>query len=488
MKKGWRRTLLIVLAVVALLVVAAMAVVKAVYLDRLKPRIEQAASEATGLDVTVGSMGLDIFPSLAVAVKGISVKGDKSEVLAVKEADVSVALGPLLSKRIEVTGVRVVNPVVNIVKGKDGKYNYEGRKAAKKEAGKEEGAPPFAGLLARNISVKGGQFTYTEEATKSRTEVKDLDIDVRDVSIGALPEKKEFSAVLKAIALRGDLRAGSFESGNYKVSDISSDYALKDGVLDISPMKFKLYGGSAEGKCSIDLGGKKTKVDLAQDVKGLDLGAMVRETSGKDAVAGKTNLKAKLSMRGASAEEMRRSLGGEISLRGANLVLKGVDLDASLARIEETQKFDLFDAGSLLVLGPVGPLITKGTDVAGLAVGGVKRGEESLITRYVFDLAISGGMARTKDVAFTTMKNRIAFDGKLDLVNGRFQDFTGAVLKPDGCSKFEQTIVGPFGKPTVKKEGLVKSVIKPITSLLGKVIPQGECTPFYTGSVEHPSP
>lgn len=489
MQKNVKRIMAIALLSVVVLVVVALAVVKVVYLDELGPRIEKAASEATGLEVSVGGMDLDILPSLAVAAEDIRVKGETSEVLSADEVKIAVALGPLLSRRLEVTHVRVERPVINIVRGKDGRYNFEGRKAARKKPEQEEkGALPLEDVLAEKISIVGGRLTYTDEATGNKTAVKDFDINIKDVSVGGLSEKQEAPALLKSIAFRGDLEVGSFEAGNYRISDISSAYVWKEGVFDIGPMKFKLFGGNADGKCIIDLSGKMPRVQVVQDVKGLDLGMLVRETSGKDALEGKTGLRANLSMRGASADEMKRSLKGTLSMGGSDLVLKGVDLDASLAKIEETQKFDLFDAGSLFVLGPLGPLLTKGVDYAGVAVGGVSKGERSLIAKYSFDWKINGGIASAKDVAFATKDNRVAFDGQLDLANERFVDLTGAVLNSKGCAKFEQTIVGPFDRPTVKKDGIVKSVLKPVTSLLGKAISNGKCKPFYTGSVEHPTP
>ncbi|MGD2080267.1 MAG: AsmA family protein [Nitrospirota bacterium] len=492
MKKG--RIILGVAVALVVLVVVAMAVVKAVYLDKLRPKIEAAASEATGLEVTVEGMGFDVLPSLAVAAEGVTVKGEKSEVLSVGEVDIAVALGPLLSRRVEVSRVRVVGPVINIVRDKSGRYNFEGRRAPAKtpEAEKEEGGPsPLAAVLAREISVVDGSLTYLDEATGSTASVRDFDIEVRDVSVEGLSSTREVRELIKSVAFRGALDVESFEAGNYTVSDISSDYAWENGVLDIEPMELSLYGGRAEGKCVIDLRGERPRVAVTQGVKGLDLGRMVRETRGRDVLSGKADLSAELSMEGASASEAKRSLEGTISLRGADLKLKGADIDASLAKLEETQKFNLFDVGSFFVLGPLGPLLTKGTDYAGLAADGVKKGGESLITEYVFDWRIDDGVATAKDVAFATRENRMAFDGRLDIANERFADLTGAVLTPGGCAKYTQTIVGPFNKPRVKAEGVVKSLVKPLSSLLGKakdVVTVGECRPFYTGSVEHPAP
>ncbi len=492
-KSTWRIILGAVIAVVVLVVVA-MAVVKAVYLDKLRPQIEAAASEATGLKVTVAGMGLDVLPSLAVAAKDIRVEGEKSEVLSVAKVDIAVAIGPLLSRKVEVTHIRVVKPVINILRDKSGKYNFEGKRApAKKpeEDKKKERALPLAGMMAREISIIDGQLNYVDEASGSKASVRDFDVEVRDVSVDGLSRAMEVPELLKSIIFKGNLKVERFESGNYSVSDISSDYVWKNGVFDIGPMKMSLYSGRDEGKCVIDLRGKKPRVEVTQNVMGLDLGKVVKESRGKDVVTGKADLSIKLSMRGASAAEVKSSLDGTISLKGSDLKLKGTDIDASLAKFEETQKFDLFDVGSLFVLGPLGPLLTKGTDYAGMAVGGVSKGEESFITKYVFDWKIDDGVATAKDVAFATRKNRIAFDGQLDIANERFADLTGAVLTPKGCAKYTQTIVGPFSKPTVKAEGVVKSIIKPLSSLFDKakeVVNGGECNPFYTGSVEHPAP
>jgi uncharacterized protein involved in outer membrane biogenesis len=492
MKKGARRIILFVAVALVVIVVAAMAVVKVVYLDKLRPQIEAAASEATGLDVTVDEMGLDFLPSLAVAAKGIRVKGEKSEILSVSEVDISVALGPLLSRRVEVSQVRVVGPVINIVRDKNGKYNFEGKRAPAKKAEKKSGGPSLlAAVLAREISVVDGRMTYLDEASGSKTSVLGFDVEVRDVSVKGLSGTVEAQELVKSIGFRGTLNVKTFETGNYSVSDISSEYVLENGVFDVEPMKLSLYGGRAEGRCVIDLRGKKPRVEVAQNVKGLDLGRMVRDTTGRDVLSGKADLSAKLSMAGASAAEVKKSLAGTVSLRGADLSLKGADIDASLAKLEETQKFNLFDVGSFFVLGPLGPLLTKGGEYAGIATEGVKRGEESLITKYVFDWKINDGVATAKDVAFATRKNRIAFQGRLDIAGERFDDLTGAVLTPQGCAKYTQTIVGPINKPRVKAEGVVKGLVKPLSSLLGKakdIVGSGQCKPFYTGSVEHPAP
>ncbi len=220
---------------------------------------------------------------------------------------------------------------------------------------------------------------------------------------------------------------------------------------------------------------------------------LVKQASGKETLKGKADIRAKLTIQGLSGGEIRRSVSGDVSMRGVDMVVYGANLDKTLSKLQRSGKFNLLDFGSIFVLGPFGPLMTKSADMAGVAVGGVAKEEQSAIKRLVFEWEIKNGIATARDAAFATPKNRVAFKGRLDFVNEQFVDFTAGVLDTQGCSTFEQTLVGPFSKPKIKKEGIVKSILKPFASLLGSakdaVAPsESKCkNPFYTGEVEHPA-
>jgi len=185
---------------------------------------------------------------------------------------------------------------------------------------------------------------------------------------------------------------------------------------------------------------------------------------------------------------MKRTLRGTVSLRGEDLTLHGIDIDAVLSKMEEAQQLNLADVGAFLLAGPLGPAVTKGYSFGGVYGAGAKGGE-SRLTRLVSDWTVRDGMAEAKDVAFATRKNRIALKGNLDIVHERFVDVTVAVLDEKGCAKLRQKISGPFRDPQVDKLSALQSAA---TSILGiferakQLMGRSDCVPFYTGSVAHP--
>src|SRR3990170_5836292 len=190
---------------------------------------------------------------------------------------------------------------------------------------------------------------------------------------------------------------------------------------------------------------------------------------------------ATLSTRGMTANEMKRTADGEISLRGENLTLDGVDLDRTFSRYEASQNFNLVDVGAFFIVGPFAPLITKGYNFASLFRGS---GGSSRIPVLVSDWKVEHGIARAKDVALTTNENRIALMGSLDFVNERFDDVTVAMVDGQGCATVRQRIRGPFRKPEVEKVSFLQTVAGPVLTLFkqAKKVFGRRCEVFYDGS------
>ena len=182
---------------------------------------------------------------------------------------------------------------------------------------------------------------------------------------------------------------------------------------------------------------------------------------------------------------MKRAANGEVSLRGENLTLDGVDLDQKVSRFEASQSFNLVDVGAFFIAGPFAPLITKGYNFATLFRGS---GGSTRIQALVSDWKVERGIARAKDVALATNENRIALKGNLDFVNERFDDVTVAVVDGKGCAKVRQKIRGPFRKPEVEKARFLQTVAGPVLKLFkqAKKLFGGRCEVFYAGSVAPP--
>jgi len=179
-------------------------------------------------------------------------------------------------------------------------------------------------------------------------------------------------------------------------------------------------------------------------------------------------------------------MNGEASLRGENLLLYGMDLDSLLSNIEESQNFSLVDVGAFFLAGPLGTVLTKGYDFAG--VYQETRGGQGIVKKLVSEWRIKNGIAEAEDVALSTRKNRVAMKGGLDFVNSRFDDVTVAALDEKGCAKFSQKIHGPFRKPQIEKISTLRTIVGPAVKLFEKAqkFILGKCKVFYKGSIKHP--
>lgn len=293
------------------------------------------------------------------------------------------------------------------------------------------------------------------------------------------------TGVFRRIFISGTAGIGEVRTEGLVVSDLKFAVTGKDGILDLHPLTMRLYGGHGAGTLRADLSGAVPQYRFRYSLSKFRIEEFLKGLSPKKAAKGPMDLSATLSMRGKTADEMRRTADGEVSLRGENLTLDGIDLDRVFNRYEATQSFNLVDVGAFFIAGPFAPLITKGYNFASLFRGA---GGSSRIRTLVSHWKVERGVAQAKDVAMATNGHRIALIGSLDFPNERFDDVTIAVIDGRGCVKVRQKIRGPFRKPEVEKVNVFRTVAGPVLNLFRKTnrLLGGKCKVFYAGSVAPP--
>ena len=98
---------------------------------------------------------------------------------------------------------------------------------------------------------------------------------------------------------------------------------------------------------------------------------------------------------------------------------------------------------------------------------------------------IENQILSTRDVAFSTKKSRIAFDGSIDLKNLSIPGLMVAVVNARGCSLMDQSVSGTFAEPEFGKLNVVGTLFGAVINVF-KVAAGNQCKPIYTGSVQHP--
>ena len=116
-----------------ILLLAALAVMLFVDLDAYKPRVEEAASEALGMNVSVeGGLRIGFFSGLHVALENVRIRNRGTEIAFVEEVELAIELLPLFQKELRYDNITLNRARISIERGLDGRHNYEKSTAAKK--------------------------------------------------------------------------------------------------------------------------------------------------------------------------------------------------------------------------------------------------------------------------------------------------------------------------------------------------------------------
>lgn len=471
-----RKAFLILAGVVAAVILAAVIFSLAFDMDRYKPRIEEAASAATGMKVRInGGLRLSLFPHLGVSLEEILIQNKGADVLSAKKAEVGIRLLPLLRRKIVIRRAGLIAPKFFITRDRSGRFNFE--TPGTRPSGK--GLPAGQFEVGR-IFIKNGQVLYRDERSGRESEAKECGLEIKDfVSAQGKP--------LYASSFEGFLSCAELKANGLKVSDLRVEMGAREGRFDADPITMKVFGGDGRGSIKGMMSGESPEYTVDFAVAKFRFEEVMGAFKQKVSMRGELDLKMHLAMKGKSPDEMKRTVQGEFSLRGEDLLHEGMDFDGVLEKYEKTQQVSLVDMGAFFVAGPFGPLLTKGYEAGSLY--GASLGGRSAIRELVSDWKVKKGVAEAKDVAFSTRRNRIALKGRLDLVNERFDGVTVAVLDEKGCAKFSQKIYGGFRHPRVEKVSAMRSLVGPVLHLFKEtrgLIKEEECGVFYAGSVKHP--
>ena len=459
------------IAVAGLLLLVGLALTLFLDLERFKPRIEAAASEAAGMDVRIaGRIGVGFLPRLHVTLAGLQVKNRGTDLFAAREVHVGVNALALIRQKIEISTVVLEAPQFHIERDRQGRFNFE---TDKPDTG------PLAEFSLARFKLTDGALRYADLQNGQAVEAADCRLDVHDLFIGA----GERNGAVKRVVLAGKLACAELKTKNQAVSDLKLALAGKDGVYDLDPITLRAFEGSGTGSVRADFTGDVPRYQLRYGLARFRLDAALKSPPGQQAPQGTADFSAELALQGKAAKALKQSLQGKLSLRGQGIVLHGVDLDETFDRFEASQTFNLVDVGAVFLAGPIGLAVTKGHDFASI-LGGLEG--RSDIRTLVSDWTVARGVLHAQDVAIATHRHRVALRGRLDLVNERFDGVTVALIDARGCATVQQKIRGSFAQPVIDKPSTLAALAGPVVRLFRQVVPGGRCETFYAGSVTAP--
>ncbi|MDF0665403.1 MAG: AsmA family protein [Nitrospira sp.] len=182
------------------------------YQAQYKPLIEDALNRKVQLQ----DIRLTIWPRIGARVAGFAVLDDPSfgsaPFASLSSLDVGVKLMPLLSGKVEVEEITLHQPVITVIKNKNGVLNIStiGRKGvavpekpSRAPIPSTEGPLKILALLAVDrVSIDGGKLTYRDLSAVKPTEyvVQDMELLLQDVRLGRTPQL-HFSSLVQPFNL-----------------------------------------------------------------------------------------------------------------------------------------------------------------------------------------------------------------------------------------------------------------------------------------------
>lgn len=219
---------LVLLAV--LLVGGAVAVLLTVDPNSYKTQISAAAQQATGRDLNIaGDISVVFYPVLGFKAAGLEMGNTpdftEKDFIKAGEVQAGVKIMPLLSKKVEITTVRLVEPQITVIKKADGTNNLA--MPRKDAAAKAE--TPQLDISVEGIDISKAKVTYIDKATGKTTVINPLNLKIpryargRDIDV-ALDMVVQNPAPARPMSfdvkttVKPDLNKGEFTFRNLKAN------------------------------------------------------------------------------------------------------------------------------------------------------------------------------------------------------------------------------------------------------------------------------
>lgn len=325
MNKAIKWLLITLLGLIVLFAIAA-----AIFIATFNPNSYKAKLESYVLDnysrelLINGDVGLSVFPNLALQISDVSLSepNSKDKFAAIKDARLSVAMMPLLSKQVEIDHVSISGLDATIIKNKEGNFNFNDLlgKSLEKATGQEQSGTPsksdaaaIKSDLAINVAgieIKDSQIIYLDKSSGLSLNIYEIQATTGAISLGT-PFSTTVQALINSnqpqLAVHLDLTSQVTLSNNYQdialknlviktsgdlanlkqiKSDLQGDVNLNNGAVLANNLQFNLTGDLAGEKSlsgiNLQLGGGQ--INLQPKESGLSGDLAFNRATYKDTV------------------------------------------------------------------------------------------------------------------------------------------------------------------------------------------------------------
>jgi len=139
---------------------------------------------------------------------------------------------------------------------------------------------------------------------------------------------------LRQLNLDGQLAIAQFIAGKAKMSNVLIVLKGKNGLVQLAPLKADLYKGTINLKTDIDVRGKTPKLKIINDLKNVQIGDLLLETTGSQEFTGTANISTNITTSGNDQKHLLKNSNGTAKLLVTDGHIKKLDVISTLRKAQ----------------------------------------------------------------------------------------------------------------------------------------------------------
>jgi len=238
-------------------------------------------------------------------------------------------------------------------------------------------------------------------------------------------------ALLRETNANGSLRIGKLQAFGIRSQDVSLKVAARDGRIVLGPNAAKLYGGNYTGRTAVDASGKVPQFRFDERIVGVQLAPFLKDAQVFDKFSGNGNVVLALTAQGLDADQIKRTLTGDVSVAIKDGAIEGIDLEKTEAKIREIRSQSGGDAKKILASLPS---ITP------------DKGDKTTFTKLQANAVLTNGVVNNKDLSIEASHLRVNGSGTVNLVTETFDNYLLRI------GDFPLIVSGKFDSPKFRPD------------------------------------
>ena len=140
------------------------------------------------------------------------------------------------------------------------------------------------------------------------------------------PQDNSWMHPLRTLAANAQFDVGSLKISNLTLTQLATTLTAKGGLITLHPLTASLYNGSYQGNIQFNSNLDTPIITVNETLKDVAAGPLLKDLNGDDKVLGTASAKAKLTMRGLTPEQIKKTANGDVQFSFINGAVKGINI------------------------------------------------------------------------------------------------------------------------------------------------------------------